>query len=84
MRSTLRLEQAGQPAHIAYRGLFAAGDDSSFLAAIRDATNGGFALVGETLRSRLTTDQQLRLQRRSSGPKGSSASSEGSVPELRR
>jgi hypothetical protein len=37
----------------AYRGLFATGDEPEFLAAIRDATNGGFALVGNALKSSL-------------------------------
>lgn len=55
--------------HAAYQGLFAAGDEPAFLAAIRDATNGGFALVGEQLKSRLPADTQRRLERRPPGPR---------------
>jgi putative transposase len=54
--------------HAAYRGLFAAGDEPAFLAAIRDATSGGFALVGEHLKSRLPADIQGRLERKQPGP----------------
>jgi len=55
--------------HAAYRGLFAVGDEPAFLAAIRDATNGGFALVGEQLKSVLPADTQRRLERRPPGPR---------------
>jgi putative transposase len=55
--------------HAAYRELFAGGDDPAFLAEIRDATNGGFALIGEELRSRLPADTQRRLERRPPGPR---------------
>ena len=52
----------------AYLGLFDTGDDAAFLAAVRDATNGGFALVGESVRSRLPAEIQQRLARRPPGP----------------
>src|SRR5207244_4927024 len=55
--------------HALYRGLFAVGDEPAFLAAIRDATNGGFALVGEQLKSMLPADTQRRLERRPPGPR---------------
>jgi hypothetical protein len=48
--------------------LFSAADDPDFLAEIRDATNGGFALVGDRLRSTLPADQRPRLARRPPGP----------------
>jgi putative transposase len=54
--------------HTAYEDLFAVGDDPAFLAAIREATYGGYALVGEELKSRLPPDIQPRLQRRAPGP----------------
>ena len=54
--------------HAAYQGLFAAGDDPAFLAAIRDATNGGFALVGDDLKARLPAELQQRLERKPPGP----------------
>jgi putative transposase len=55
--------------HAAYEGLFAAGDEPAFVAAIRDATNGGFALVGEQLKARLPADTRRRLERKQPGPR---------------
>jgi putative transposase len=52
----------------AYRGLFATEDDPEFLAAIRDATNGGFALVGNSFKSALPAKTQRRLARQHPGP----------------
>jgi hypothetical protein len=43
-------------------------DEPAFLAAIRDATNGGFALVSAQLKSTLPADQQRRLERKPPGP----------------
>jgi len=54
--------------HTAYRDLFATADEPTFLAAVRDATNGGFALVGEHLKSALPEAAQRRLERRPPGP----------------
>jgi putative transposase len=59
--------------HAAYSGLFAAGDDPAFLAAIRDATNGGFALVSEQLKATLPAETQRRLERRAPGPRAKTA-----------
>lgn len=53
----------------AYAELFAVADEPAFLAAIRDATHGGFALVGERLRSALPENLQKRLERRPPGPR---------------
>jgi putative transposase len=64
----LGLEETGR--HKAYLGLFSVEDDPAFLAEIRDATNGGFALVGDRLRSTLPADQRRRLARRLPGPQG--------------
>ncbi len=52
----------------AYRQLFVVDDDPAFLRAIRDATNGGFGLIGAQLKSTLTAEQQRRLERRPPGP----------------
>jgi putative transposase len=52
----------------AYRGLFATEDEPGFLAAIRDATNGGFALVSSVFKSTLPVDIQRRLARQHPGP----------------
>jgi putative transposase len=69
----LALASEEQTRHLAYQGLFSSGDEPAFLAAIRDATNGGFALVGERLKSSLPADQLRRLQRRPPGPRAKSA-----------
>jgi len=58
------------PRHEAYRDLFAAGDDPAFLLAIRDATNGGYAMISERLKSTLPASAQRRLERRAPGPAG--------------
>jgi putative transposase len=55
--------------HDAYQGLFAIDDEPAFLAAIRDATNGGFALVGERLKSALPESLRGRLERKPPGPR---------------
>ncbi|HEY8249936.1 MAG TPA: transposase [Burkholderiales bacterium] len=65
--SALALNDASR--HTAYQGLFAAADDPAFLAAIRDATNGGFALVGEALKASLPANLQHRLERKQPGPR---------------
>jgi putative transposase len=65
----LALGLADASRHAAYHELCAAGDAPAFLAAIRDATNGGFALVGERLKATLPADQQLRLERKPPGPR---------------
>ena len=54
--------------HLIYRELVSQPDDPAFLAAVRDATNGGFALVGESLRSALPPELLPRLDRKPSGP----------------
>ena len=53
----------------AYEGLFAADDEPAFLAAIRDATHGGFGLVSERLKSTLPENVQARLERKPPGPR---------------
>ena len=54
--------------HAAYEALCAFADEPGFLASIRDATNGGFALVSERFKSKLPVDMQRRLQRKPPGP----------------
>ena len=54
--------------HAAYHGLFATGDEAGFLAAIRDATNGGYALIGPGLRATLPDAVRRRMERRPPGP----------------
>ena len=50
----------------AYAALCREDDDADFLAAIRDATEGGLALIGDELKSRLTA-QGLRVDRAKPG-----------------
>jgi putative transposase len=53
--------------YAAYEQLFQADDDPQFLAEIRDATNGGYPLLGEQLKASLALPKR-RLQRRKPGP----------------
>jgi putative transposase len=48
--------------HAAYQGIFDAGEDATFLAAIRDATDGGYALLGEDMKAKLAASGR-RLER---------------------
>ena len=66
----------------AYETLVAEEDEPAFLTAIRDATNGGFALVGERVKAALPPATQRRLQRRSPGPPPSKATKAEPPEEL--
>ena len=66
--------------HAAYRHLLSQDDDPGFLRAIRDATNGGFALLGEELKSKVPTQAQQRLERRPPGPQPGVAPRTHEVP----
>ena len=65
----LALSSSDGGRHASYEGLFGGSDDPVFLAAIRDATAGGFALVGEELKARLPADIVARLERKPPGPR---------------
>lgn len=67
----------------AYEQLFQKGDDAQFLSEIRDATNGGYPLVGEKLKAALALPQQ-RLERSKPGPtsRKEQAKADGSTGEL--
>src|SRR5262245_39229638 len=54
--------------HAAYKTLFAAGEELAFVAAIRNATNSGVALIGESVKATLSADIRRRLERRPPGP----------------
>jgi len=54
--------------HASYRGLFAGNDDPGFLAAVRDATNGGFPLVDDAMKARMRAATGRHLERRKPGP----------------
>ena len=53
--------------HAAYQQLFDEGDEPGFLAAIREATNGGFPLLGEALKAQVAATGR-RLEPRKPGP----------------
>jgi putative transposase len=54
--------------HAAYRGLFDVAEDSALVKALRDATAGGYALIGDELKSRLVADGE-RVEPMRPGPK---------------
>ena len=63
----LALSHAAQSRHAAYRQLFDRGDEPAFLAAIREATNGGFPLVGEQLKAQIKASGRT-VEARKPGP----------------
>src|SRR5438105_15049908 len=52
----------------ACRALFEQGDEPLFVDAVRDATNGGYALVGEELKAKLAQAGVRHLERVKPGP----------------
>ena len=54
--------------HAAYRGLFALPQDPEFVAAIREATHGGYPLIGEELKGRLVAEGRKHIERGKPGP----------------
>jgi len=54
--------------HLAYRSLFEEPDEPRFVTAIRDATNGGFALVGDQMKAELASAGARQLERKKHGP----------------
>jgi putative transposase len=79
----LALSSDSPTRYAAYGQLFQAGDDPQFLAEIRDATNGGYPLLGEELKASLALPKR-RLQRRKPGPARSeeTVDGDGSTAEL--
>jgi putative transposase len=55
---------------VAYQHLFTSADDPRFLAEVRDATNGGYPLLGTEMKARLAKIAKRRLQRAKPGPPG--------------
>jgi putative transposase len=53
---------------IAYRALFEIPEDAALTKAIRDATNGGYPLVGDALKGQLVKQARRTLARRKPGP----------------
>ena len=52
----------------AYQQMVDVADEPGFLTAIRDATNGGLALVDDALKAKLQTDIGRRLEHKKPGP----------------
>ena len=66
----LALGDNGTSRIAAYAGLFEQGDQADFLAAIRDATNSGYAgLIGDSLKQRLEANGSRPIERGKPGPK---------------
>lgn len=80
----LALGEAVTPRRAAYRRLFAESDDPDILAEVRDATNGGFPLLGPELKARVAASVDRPLERRRRGPRRSpdAASEDGLSAEL--
>jgi putative transposase len=66
----------------AYRGLFDSALEPSLLKAIREATHGGYPLVGDALKDQLLKQARRRLAPRKPGPvrKAISPETDGSLP----
>ena len=73
----LALSEKQDSRHAAYRELVAEEDDPLFLAAIRDATNGGFGMISQPLKTRLPADAQVRVERKPAGRKPIARPEEG-------
>ena len=54
--------------HRAYRELLAAGDDATVTASLREATNGGYPLVGDRMKAQLEASG-ARIERGKPGPR---------------
>jgi putative transposase len=63
----------------AYQEMLVTADEPGFLTAIRDATNGGLALVDDALKAKLQTDTGRRLEHKKPGPP---AENESVTPDL--
>ena len=63
--------------HRSYRQLFSEADDGTFLADIREATNGGYPLLGERMKAQLAAASDRPLERRKPGPAPAGVASGG-------
>jgi putative transposase len=66
--------------HTWYRGLFDVDDDAALFTAIREATIGGYALVGDALKLQLEKEALRPLARRKPGPPAA-ANRHGSITD---
>jgi putative transposase len=76
----LALSVGDESRHAAYRGLFAHQQESSMVAAIRDATNGGYPLASDAFKASVLTPLGARTARGKPGPK---SALRGTEEELR-
>ena len=67
----LALGEADASRRAAYAQLLEEREDLGFLSEMRDATNGGFALLGDELKARLAANLERPLARRKRGPRRS-------------
>jgi putative transposase len=65
----LAISETDESRHAAYRAILTEEDDPVFLAAIREATNGGFGMISDALKSRLPENAQARVERKPAGRK---------------
>jgi len=75
------LALASEPAsrHASYRGLFDVGDDAVLFTAIRDATLGGYAVVGDALKSQLAKQARRPLERLKPGRRPATTPEQDSI-----
>jgi putative transposase len=81
----LALGENDRGRHDAYRRLFSASGDDKFLGQVRDATKGGYPLLGERTKARLAAISSRPLARRKPGPRpadvsGGCAARSGDLP----
>jgi REP-associated tyrosine transposase len=67
--------------YAAYQGFFGGEEDATFLAAIRDATDGGYALLGDEMKAKLA-ESGRRLERGKPGRRSARADDTPAVDEL--
>jgi putative transposase len=65
----LALSVSGEARHAAYRGLFQHEQESSMVAAIREATNGGYPLASDAFKAGVLAPLGARTARGKPGPK---------------
>lgn len=64
----LALAKDPRQRQVAYRQLFVEADDAELLTELREATNGGYPLVGERMKAQLCVTANRPLERRKPGP----------------
>lgn len=80
----LALSEQKDSRHRAYRQLFRESDAIGFLKEVRDATNGGYPLLGERMKAQVSaiSDRPLRRKKPGPPPMDESGGKDGSSAEL--